>query len=401
MAGTVKKDVVVGMDIGTSGIAVAVLNRGCGAKQEPLGFGFCASMSMEKGRIDNPEDAAIAIQKAVDEARTAAGVPFTSAYVNIEGPEMITRHGSVKQTITRRQVIEWRDLQKLQQHLCETVLPADWSVIQLVNIRFYIDGEHVVRPQGCRGRELGLSATVLAVPGSQMEQTRQCLRNVDLQVTKTVVGTLAAVQAVLAGVERQVGVICVDIGAGMTKAVFINHDMLYLLRIFPVGAGNITADLAVGLHTSLEAAEKVKKEYGLGSIAGHVYVPNLSGTGYNVVPGALVHKIIRSRIEEILDFVKQFIENLKLGSSVPGGIVITGGGAQLSGLPRLAQDYWMMPVRIGCNTLLRKEAPNEDAYRYTTAIGLALWGSGQNRVTNGVRQMKEGGFMGRFKSWLR
>jgi len=394
LVGTVKKDVVVGIDIGTSGIAVAVLNRSCGARQEPLGFGFCASISMEKGRIDDPGNAAIAVQKAMDEARIAAGVPFTSANVSIEGPELVTRHGSVKQTIARRQVIEWRDLQKLQQHLCETVLPADWSVIQLVNIRFYIDDKHVVRPQGFRGRELGLSATVLAVPGSQMEQTRQCLRNVDLQVTQIVAGALAAAQAVLAGVERQVGVICVDIGAGMTKAVFINHGMLYHLSIFPVGAGNVTADLAVGLHTSLEASEKIKKEYGLGSIPGHVYVPNLSRTGYNVVPGALVHKIIRSRIEEILDFVKQFIENLKLVSSVPGGIVITGGGAQLSGLSRLAQDYWMMPVRIGCNTLLRKEAPNEDAYRYITAIGLALWGNEQSQVA-------EGGYMGRLKSWLR
>lgn len=392
MAGTIQRDVTAGLDIGTSGIAVAVLNRGCGPKPEPLGYGFCPSMGVEKGRVIDPEDTATAVKKAVNDARVAAGVPFSSVYVNVDGPDIVARNDSVKQAIARRQVIERHDLHKLQLHFCETILPANWSVVQLVNIKFYIDGKHVTRPQGCRGRELGLSATVLAIPSKQMDQICQCLRNVDLQVNQTAVGPLAAAQAVLSGVERQLGVICVDIGAGLTKTVFINHDMLYHLSIFPVGAGHITADLAVGLHTSLEAAEKVKMEYGLGVINGHVQVPNLSGAGYNTVPGELVHKIIRSRIEEILDFVKQFIEKLKLEASLPGGIVLTGGGARLVGLPELAQDYWMIPVRRGYNMLLGEDvSDNENAYRYTTAVGLALGGTGQRQVTCGVRRIVEGG----------
>jgi len=399
LAGTIKQELVVGLDIGSSGIAVAVLNR-YGARQEPLGFGFCASMSIEKGLIAEPQEAAGAVKKALDEARATAGVPIVSAYVNIDGPALIARQGTVKQTLAKRQVIATRDLYKLQQHLCETVLPEDWSVVQLINIRFYIDGEQVVRPLGCRGRELGLSATVLAIPGSQMKQLQQCLGHADLQVDQTVAGAVAAAQAVLTEAERRVGVICVDIGSGMTKAVFFNHGMLYQVSIFPIGAGNITADLAVGLHTSLEAAETFKKVYGLGAIAGHIQVPNLSGTGDNVVPGALVHNIIQSRIEEILDFVKQFIEDLKLDASLPGGIVITGGGAQLSGLIGLAQDYWEMPVRLGYNTLL-EEATIEYASRYTTAIGLALWGIRQNQADQGIRQVTEGSLMSRFKSWLR
>lgn len=400
MVGTVKQGVVVGLDIGTSGIAVAVLGRSRGAIQEPLGFGFCASMIMEKGYISDPEAAAYHVKKALDEARTAVGVPFASAYVNVDGPELVTRHGSVKQAITRRQVIDARDLIKLQQHLCETVLPEDiLSVIQLDNIRFYIDGEPVFKPQGCRGRELGLSAKVLAIPRHQMEQIWQCLHNAGLPVAETVVGALATAQGVLSGVERKLGVICVDLGAGMTKVVFINHNMLYKLSIFPAGAGNITADLAVGLHTTLEAAEKVKKEYGLGLITGDVRVPNISGTGYNIVPGTLVHKIIKSRIEEILDFVKEFIEDLNLSTSLPGGIVLTGGGALLSGLPEIAQEYWLMPVRIGSNSLLVEEVPSEDAYRYTAAIGLASWGTGQ--AYPGIRQETEKGFIGRFRSWFR
>jgi len=400
LAGTIKQDVVVGLDIGTSGIAVAVLNR-YGAQQEPLGFGFCASMSIEKGLVAEPQEAALAVKKALDEAREAAGVPIVSAYVSIDGPALMARHGTVKQALAKRQVIEARDLHKLQQHLCETVLPEDWSVVQLINIRFYIDGEQVVRPRGCRGRELGLSATVLAIPGSQQRQLQQCLGQADLQVERTVVGAVATAQAVLSGVERRVGVICVDIGIGMTKAVFFNHGMLYQISIFPIGAGNITADLAVGLHTTLEAAETVKKEYGLGAIAGHIQVPNISGTGDNVVPGALVHNIIRSRIEEILDFVKQFMEELKLDASLPGGVVITGGGAQLNGLIGLAQDYWEMPVRLGYNTLLREAATIEDASRYTTAIGLALWGIRHSQDAHGMRQVPEEGLISRFKSWLR
>lgn len=402
MAGIVKKEaLVLGLDIGTSGIAASVLNCGCGAIQEPLGFGFCESMIVENGYIGAPEAAAYNVKKALDEAVQAAGGLLNAAYINVDGPELVTRIGSVKQTIARRQLINARDLSNLQQHLCETVLPEDiLSVIQLVNIRFYIDGEQVFKPLGCRGRELGLSATVLAIPRRQMQQIHQCLRYAGLPVTETVVGALAAARAVLLGVERKLGVICVDFGAGMTKAVFINHNKLYKLSVFPAGAGNITADLAVGLHTSLEAAEKVKKEYGLGLIAGDVHVPNISDTGYHIVSGTLVQQIIKARIEEILDFVKGFIEELNLVASLPCGIVLTGGGALLKGLPEAAQEYCLMPVRIGSNLLLpEEEVVGEDAYRYTAAIGVASWGT--SRAHPWLRQDIEKNSIGRFKGWFR
>ncbi|WP_347488322.1 cell division protein FtsA [Desulfoscipio sp. XC116] len=400
MAGTVQKDVAVGLDIGTSGIYVAVLKNGYGAKQELLGLGYSPSVGVEKGRIVNPEEAATAVKKAVADARAAAGVAFTSVYVNIDGPELAAGPGNVKRAIARRQVIARRHLQELYRHLCETVLPAEWLVVQLVNNSFYIDGKHVDRPLGCRGRELGMEAVVLAVPERQMEQTLLCLRNADLKIAQTVAGPLAIAQTVLAGVERQLGVVCVDIGAGITKATFINHGILYRLNVFPVGGGHITADLAVGLHTSLKAAERVKIDYGLGSIAGHVNVPNLSGTDCNVISGELVHRIIRSRSEEILEFVKQFIKNLKLEASLPGGIVLTGGGALLCELPELARDYLKIPVRRGYNVLLEGKA-SEDAYRYTTAVGLALWGTEHGQANCEAMRMAEGGFVGRFKSWLR
>ncbi|TYO95897.1 cell division protein FtsA [Desulfallas thermosapovorans] len=401
MAGTAQKDVVVGLDIGTSGIAVAVLKCGCGAKQEPLGFGYCPSIGVKNGQAVDIHDAAAAIKKAVSDARAAAGVPFDSVNIGIDGPELVVRHGREKQVMARRRAVDRQDLQNLQHKFSQAVLPADWAIVQLVNADFRIDGKHTARPLGCRGRELEMEATALAVPGSNLETTMLCLHNAGLQAVQSKVGSLATARAVLAAVEGQVGVVCVDMGAGMTRAIFINHGTLRYISVFPVGAGHITADLAVGLHTTLETAEKIKITYGLGSIDEEVRVPNISGTGCNVVSGKLVHRIIRSRIEEILEFVKQFLEHLELGASLPGGIVITGGGARLRGLLKMARDYWEMPVRRGCNTLLVESVPEEEAYRYNTAVGLALREPGQGQVPCGVKRMTEGGLVGRIKSWLR
>jgi cell division protein FtsA len=233
-----------------------------------------------------------------------------------------------------------------------------------------------------------------------VSELQRCLCEAGLKVKQTVAGPLAVAEAVLTGAERELGVVCVDIGAGLTRVAYINHGQLEEMEIFPVGSGHITSDLAVGLHTTLQAAEKIKIQYGLRHIDGHVGVPALSSPGEHNIPGSVVAEIIKLRIEEILDFIKRYIDKLQLTDSLPGGIVITGGGSRLTGLPEMAGAVLGMPVRVGAGRVQAENIPEEEAYRYVSAIGLGLRGSVQEPLARRVRRKTEGGILGRLKTWL-
>lgn len=400
MAGT-DKDIVVGLDIGTSGIAIAVLENGCGAKQEPLGFGYSPSIGIEKGCILDMESAVSAVKSAFAGVEVLKGVNTGSVYASVDMPGMVAGRGKSRLQFPGKRRITRRDLHEARQQLYQSVLPAGYAVVQVTGVQFFIDAGPVSMPVGCKGRELGMEATVVAAPGEQVEQVRRCLRSAGLRAIQTVAGPVAVTRAVLAGVEQELGVVCVDIGAGMTKAIYINYGRPEHMCIFPVGSGHITADLAVGLHTGMEEAESIKCRYGLDPIVGHINVQNLAGKNLHTVPGELVHRIIRSRVEEILDLVNQFIRQLRLAPSLPGGVVITGGGSRLAGLSELAKEWWDMPVRRGIPRAVPEKGRDDETYRYTTAIGLAMWGAGQRPGTRMPKRSMEGGIVGRFKSWLR
>lgn len=396
------KEIVVGLDIGTSGITVAAIEKGYGIKQgEPLIVGFSPCMGIDKGIIVEVEDVVDAIKRAVVEVENAIGRQITSVYTSVNIPGVVAVHGSAKQKAAGRRTVNHRDIKSVQQNLYSAVVPAGFTGVQQTGIKFYVDGKPVIKPVGCQGRELKVDATILIVPGEQMEQIQCCLGEAGLKVRQTVVGSVAVAGAVLTGVERELGVLCVDIGVGMTKVAYINHGLLKQVSIFPVGAGHITADLAVGLHTNLEMAEYIKIRSGLQQTASSIKVQSLSGVTQHTVTGDLVNRIIQSRVEETLEYIKQFINHLNLCETLLGGIVLTGGGALLGGLPAFAQSYWGMPVRKGYSRVILKNVSDNEAYRYTSAVGLALWITEQRLATSKVkRRITERGIVARLKSWL-
>lgn len=399
MAGAAS-NIVVGLDIGTSGVAVAVIDAGSGAKHKLLGVGFSPAAGIDRGIVIRAEDAVASIRGAITEAELSAGVQISHVYAGVDMPGMIAGRAGAVLKLDHRRGVTHREICQAHRDLCAAILPEGYTAVQLAGVRYYINGEPVARPRGARGRELKVQACVLAAPGGQVSELQRCLCEAGLKVKQTVAGPLAVAEAVLTGAERELGVVCVDIGAGLTRVAYINHGQLEEMEIFPVGSGHITSDLAVGLHTTLQAAEKIKIQYGLRHIDGHVGVPALSSPGEHNIPGSVVAEIIKLRIEEILDFIKRYIDKLQLTDSLPGGIVITGGGSRLTGLPEMAGAVLGMPVRVGAGRVQAENITEEEAYRYVSAIGLGLRGSVQEPPARRVRRKTEGGILGRLKTWL-
>jgi len=395
-----EKDIVVGLDLGSAGITVAVLRGGPLSKREVLGVGFSPSIGIDKGEIINTDDAVGSLQRAVADAELAAGVDISYVYASADVPGMQLRCASAQfKAGGGRDISRWKP-QEIYRELYRQVLLPDYSVVQLTGIRYYIDGEPVKAPAAARpGNSLLVEALVIMAPTRSVEEKQKCLRQAGLKVKQAVAGPLAVAEAVLSGMERELGVVCVDIGAALTKVAYLNRGLVVDMGIFPVGGDHITADLAVGLRTTLEDAEAVKSKYGLSRVDGHIKVQAMSGAGHTV-PGDLVYTVVQARVQEILEFIKGFIDSLHIDNSLPGGIVITGGGAMLPGLPELAGDYLAMPVRVGSSCLLPESVPEDEVYRYTTAVGLALWGARQGTAVRGARWGAESSILNRIRSWL-
>lgn len=397
-------NIFVGLDMGTSGVSVAVLEARSGVEPRLIGAGFCPSAGVDRGMVVRVEDAVASIREAVKEAGLTAGVEISHVYAAVGMPGMIASRAAATLALNRRRAVTPGDTGRVQRDLCAAVLPSGYTVVQLAGIRYYINGKPVALPHGARGRKLEARACVLAAPGEQLSNLLRCPVEAGLKVKQTVAGPLAVAEALLNGLERELGVVCVDMGAGLTRVTYINHGQLEGMEIIPAGSGHITSDLAVGLHTTLQAAEKIKIQYGLRPIDGHVGVPALAGSVERSVPGNVITEIIRLRAGEILDLINQYINKLQLTGSLPGGIVLAGGGSRLAGLAEMAEAVLGMPVRDGAcweRVPARWEGvPEEEAFRYITAMGAGLWGCARERPARGVARKTGAGIWGRLKTWL-
>ncbi|WP_027366081.1 cell division protein FtsA [Desulfotruncus alcoholivorax] len=398
MAGT-ETNVVVGMEIGTSGIAVAVINTGFGARQELTGVGFSPSIGIENGSVTRPHELVSSIRRAVADAEFAAGVEIKKIFVSYDMPGMAVHKAVIRHDIGKHG-LSLRELDETLQKLYKSIRNDDHSIVQTIGIRYYIDNEPVLRPENCKGRKLEMKALVVTAPAAPMEALRRCLECSGLKVQQFVAGPLAAAETVLDAAERELGVILVNIGSGLTNAVYFNHGIMKNLGIFPVGGDHVVSDLAVGLHTSLDVARATLMFNGLKDIEGHIELANISGQGEHSVPGDLINRIIRSRIEEIFSFVNDnFIENLKLNASLPGGIVLMGGCSLIDGIAELGESFFEMPVRVGTPRMTPPGITEDEAYRYAGAIGLGLWGSRQIKTYSRIRRRTGGGIFNRLTKW--
>jgi len=397
-----EKGMVVGLDVGASGIAVAVLNSAGGTGQEIAGLGHSPSVGFDKGRVASLDDAVGSVRRAVANAELAAGTNISFVYLCIDLPGMAVKRGSAGRIIEGEKGITRRELLETQRDVFYPPgTSGDHAIVQLVDNRYYIDGKLLDRPLGMKGRELTVEAAAVVAGSEDLEKLNSCFRTAGLKIKQTLAGPLAAAEAVLSGVERELGVVLVDIGAGLTRVAYINQGSIIDMDVFPAGSGHITSDLALVLHTTLDEAETIKTGYGLAQVEGHVRVRPVSGTGERAFPGDLVNRVVHSRVDEILGFVARFVRKLNLTDTLPGGAVLTGGGSLLAGLPELAQKHLAMPVRLGNCRVAPESVPEGELYRYTNAIGAALWGARKAHFTSVVKgRLRRGSIVSRLFNWL-
>ena len=370
--------VLVGLDIGTTKICV-VDDRVTEGKINIVGIGSYPSTGLRKGVVVNMDSTVNSIKKAVEEAELMAGIKIDSCLVGIGGAH-IKSFNSNGVVAIRDNEVRPDDVARAIDAAKAIAIPADRESIHVIPQEFIIDDQDGIKdPIGITGVRLEVKVHIVTGSVSSTQNIVKCCRLAGLNVDDIILGQLASAEATLTPEEKEIGVALVDIGGGTSDiAVFLNGSITYT-SVLPYGGNNITNDIAIGLRTPLEDAEKIKKKYGcaFGNMIGAnetIEVPSVGGRKPRTLSRKILADIIEPRVEEIASLIYQEIKKSGSERLLASGVVITGGCANLEGIPELAENIFNLPARRGYPIGLGGLVDVVNNPIYATGVGLLVYG---------------------------
>lgn len=346
------QDLIVGLDIGTTKIC-CVVGEVREQQVDIVGLG-CAPTAggLRKGVVVNIENTVRAIRKAVEEAETMAGCEIRSVYAGVGGGQtkVINSQGII--AIKDREVTR-ADMDRVIDTARTVAIPSDREVIHTLVQDFLIDGQNGIKdPVGIHGVRLECKVHIVTGAATALNNIIKCANRAGLEVSGIALQSLAAGEAVLTDEEKELGVALLDFGGGTTQLSIFAENALRHNFVLPVGGNNLTNDIAVGLPTSLQHAEELKRQYGcclnaLEDPQEEVEVQGLGGRQSQSVPRGRLAEIVHLRVAEILNLIAKELHRARFAHPLHSGAVLIGGTALVEGLPELAQEVFGMHTRLG------------------------------------------------------
>ncbi len=345
------KDLVVGLDIGTSKIMVVVAEVQADGALKVLGLGVAPSNGMKRGVVVNIEACVQSIQQAVREAEMMAACKITRVITGITGSHIRGRN-SVGMVAVRDRDVSPTDVAKVLETARAINISTDQRPLLIEPQEFVIDGQEVKEPIGMSGIRLEAKVHIVTCAQSAAENILKCVRRCGLEVDHLMLNPLASSMSCLTEDERELGVVLVDIGAGTTDIAVFAGGAIRHTAVLPVAGELITSDIAMALRTPTEDAEDIKVQNGcakqlLADPDTHIEVAGLSGRPPRLLSKQVLAGVIEPRIEEIFSLVQKEVQSSGFEHLVSSGVVLTGGSAVMSGMVELGEDIFLKPVRIG------------------------------------------------------
>ena len=383
------EDKIVGLDIGTTKVCAVIGERNSRDVIEITGVGTSPSAGMRKGVVVNIESTIDAITKAVEAAETMSDREVRCCWTGIGGSHVkgINTRGVVAISGQKRgenREVSRLDIVRVLESARAEVIPLDRQIIQTIPQSYIVDHQKVIKdPLGMIGIRLELEACLITVSVTSMKNLVRCVNRAGFEAIPPLqLQVLAAGSAVLTPQEQELGVALIDLGGGTTDVVVYYDGAPYYTFTVPVGGCEVTKDISMIKGISIETAEKIKLENACcwepQLEEGDIFVPDdMTGRSPMAIPRSHIYAIVKPRMEEIFELVKQELECINLPRPLTGGVVITGGAAALTGTVELAGEVFRMPVRLGVPIRFKNLGGLVDEYctpSYATAIGLVLEG---------------------------
>ncbi|MDO8487596.1 MAG: cell division protein FtsA [Candidatus Curtissbacteria bacterium] len=390
-----KDKIITGIDIGSSKITTIIAQATEASKLNIIGVSSVGARGLKKGQVVDIEEAVKAITQSLESAERMAGYSVGSAFISTDGTHIESQNskGVVAVSSPSGEISE-EDVIRVVEAARAISLPSSKEILHVIPRFFIIDSQSGIKdPIGMTGVRLEVETHIITGATTALRNIAKCASLVGIDVDGLVFSGLAGAYSVLTDTERELGVILVDFGGGTTDITIFTDGAPVHSAVLPIGAKNVTNDLAIGLRVSLESAEKIKlalssapkiavemDEEGNAQDKKESDKLDLAGLGIeedlrNISKKTLTDGIIKPRLREIINMVKLEIQKSNYAGLTPSGVVLTGGGAQTTGMMDLARQELGMPVRIGSPMGATGLVEEVSSPASAASLGLVVYGS--------------------------
>ena len=392
----------VGLDVGSANIRAVIAQALSGEDLlRVVGVGTVPSVGIRRGTVVDVEAVAKACNAVLESAERMAGHPAENVTVSVTGIEVSCQNALGVVAVGRAdgEVTEDDVTRVLEEVQARLTLPLNREIIHVIPKDYRLDDQKNIKdPLDMRGVRLEMNALVISGSTSHLKNIERSMEQAGTSVENFVVEPLASAEAVLHQKQKELGTVLINIGGATTSiAVFEDGNLLHL-GILPVGGGHITNDIAIGLRTSIEVAEAVKLRYGTSmpdeiSKKEEIDLNIFDSQEDGVVSRHHIAEIIEARLEEIFTFVNEELKSIGREGLLPGGAVLTGGGALLPGVVDLAKDILRLPAQIGYPKPLGGILDQVDNPQFSTVVGLLLLGQASSSHWKNFSSRKDGNIL--------
>ena len=404
--GRENKNLIVGLDIGTSKIVTIVGEIKPEGTLEVVGVGMHESSGMKKGMVVNIDATVAAIQRALGDAELMADCKIREVYTGIAGSHIRSSNANGMVKIKDKEVSQ-ADIDRVIETASSISLPGDQQILHILEQEFSIDGQEGIRkPLGMSGMRLEAEVHIVTGAVAAVQNIMKCVHRCGLEVREMILQPLASSRTVLADDEKDLGVCLVDIGGGTTDVAVFTGGAIRHTAVIPIAGDQITNDIAMALRTPTKDAEDIKVKYGcaLRQLADDtpIEVPGVGERGPRMLSRQTLAEVIEPRVEELYSLVQAELRRSGFEDLLSSGIVITGGSSAMQGMVELGEEIFHMPVRLGLPHYVGGLADVVKTPRFSTGVGLLLYGLERHQRHEAARA-HSGSFndvLSRMKAWF-
>ncbi len=371
---------IVGLDIGSTAIRVAVAQGGAEDNLRVIGLAEVPSEGIHKGVVTSIDDAVSAISSCLEKVERMTGSPVEHAWVGINGSHIQAQssHGVIAVSKPNGEISE-DDVARVVEAAQAVATPPNYEILHVLPRSFTVDGQAGIKdPVGMTGVRLEVEAQIIEGQTAQVKNFTKCVYRTGVDIDDLVLGILANTEAVATKRQKELGVAVINIGGATTSLLVCEEGDPLHAAILPVGSGHITNDIAIGLRTSIDVAERLKIDYGQASSSDVGKREEINLSEISAEEGFISRKnlveIIEARLEEIFSLVDKELGKIDRSGKLPAGIILTGGGAKLPGLVEAAKHQFRLPASLGYPLDVASPLEKVNDPAFSTALGLVRWG---------------------------
>jgi len=377
------ENIIAGLDIGSANLRMVVgqTNRTNDAEQlNIIGVVEVPSHGLTKGSVSSIEDVVSSVSSCLEKTERMIGLPITNLRIGVSGIHINSQESSGVIAISRASgEIQSNDVVRVLENAKSVAAPVNYEVLHIIPKTFSVDNQLGIKdPIGMSGIRLEVTTQVIRGLSQQIKNLTKCIYRTGIDIKDIVFSALAAAEAVLTPRQKELGVALIDIGSATTKIIVFEEGDAIHVAVLPIGADHITADLAIGLQTSIDVAERIKIE--IGSAIADSFEKNNEinlkdfGGENQTFSKKYIAEIISARVEELFEKIDGELIKINRSGLLPAGLILVGGGAKLPGMIEVGKKKTMLPVSIGQNKRFNTAVDRVNDVSFSTALGLVMWG---------------------------